>query len=67
MLADVLKITPERFIGSLHGIVTGTYCLDEDRGCFDDVFLADEIYPVWKGVSARYFLDVANYEASFRA
>lgn len=61
VLEDVLDITPEQFIGSLHGVVTGTYCLDEDRGCFDDVFAAEELYPVWKGLSARYFLDVANY------
>lgn len=60
----VLKITPERFISALHGVVTGTYCLDEDRGCFDDVFAAEELYPVWKGLSARYFLDVAAYAGS---
>lgn len=64
VLADVLKITPERFIGSLHGVVTGSYCLDENQGCFDDVFTPEQLYQVWKGQSARYFLDVANYEAS---
>lgn len=64
VLTDFLKVTPERFIGSLHGVVTGTYCLDEDRGCFDDVFTSEQLYQVWKGQSAHYFLDVANYEAS---
>ena len=64
VLTDFLKVTPERFIGSLHGVVTGTYCLDEDQGCFDDVFTAEQLYQVWKGQSARYFLDVANYGAS---
>lgn len=64
VIKDVLKVTPERFIGSLHGVVTGTYCLDEDQGCFDDVFTPEQLYQVWKGQSARYFLDVANYEAS---
>ena len=64
VLTDFLKTTPERFIGSLHGVVTGTYCLDEDQGCFDDVFTEEQLYQVWKGESARYFLHVANYEAS---
>ena len=60
----VLKISPETFITDLHAVVTGTYCLDEGRGCFDDVFSADELYKVWKGISARYFLRVATYEGS---
>ncbi len=64
VIGDVLKITPDRFISTLHGVVTGTYCLDEEQGCFDDVFSSEELTQVWKGVSARYFLDVANYEDS---
>jgi hypothetical protein len=64
VLTDFLKVTPERFIGSLHGVVTGTYCLDEDQGCFDDVFTPEQLYQVWKGQSAHYFLDVANYKTS---
>lgn len=64
VLADSLKITPEKFIETLHGVVTCTYCLDEDRGIFDDVFAPDELYPVWKGVSALTFLHVARFEGS---
>ena len=64
VLEKVLKATPQKFIGSLHGVVTGTYCLDEDQGCFDDVFTPEQLYQMWKVQSARYFLDVANYAAS---
>ena len=64
VLENVLKATPQKFIGSLHGVVTGTYCLDEDQGCFDDVFTPEQLYQMWKVQSARYFLDVANYAAS---
>lgn len=64
VLENNLEITPERFIEILHGVVTGTYCLDSDRGCFDDVFSADELYLIWKGLSAKYFLDCARYEGS---
>ena len=59
-----LKTTPEKFLSTLYSVVTDTYCLDRDKGCFDDVFTADQLYPLWKGMSARYFLHVANYENS---
>ena len=61
---DVLKIPTSRFIDFLHSVVTCTYCLDEDQGCFDDVFSQEELHQVWKALSAKYFLDVANYVGS---
>ena len=64
VLETILKVTPEKFIGVLHGVVAGTYCLDEDRGCFDDVFSKEESHLVWKGLSARYYVDNADYEGS---
>lgn len=60
----VLKTNPDKFVSTLYFVASGTYCLDQDKGCFDDVFTADELYPVWKGMSSRYFLHVANYENS---
>ena len=64
VLESVLKITPERFIGSLHGVVTGAQCLDEDQNYFDGWFTEEQLYQMWKGQSAHYFLDVANYVES---
>lgn len=64
VLRKYLKTSPERFIDNLHSIVTGTYCLDEDRGCFDDVFSQEELYLIWKAKSARYFMEIARYEGS---
>lgn len=64
VLETVLKITPERFIGSLHGVVTGAQCLDEDQNYFDGWFTEEQLYQMWKGQSAHYFLDVANYVES---
>jgi len=64
---DVLKdldVAPERFVKTLHGVVTCTYCLDEDRGCLDGVFSAEELYQIWKCISTGYFASVANYEGS---
>jgi len=55
---------PQKFIDAMMGIVTGTRCLDQDAGCFDDVFTAEELQQMWKGLSAGYFLDVARYEGS---
>ncbi|MBR5925006.1 MAG: hypothetical protein IKZ60_06030 [Bacteroidales bacterium] len=63
-IESVLKITPVKFIDFLHSIVTCTYCLDEGQGYFDDVFSAEELHQVWKALSAKYFLDVANYTGS---
>ena len=64
VLEKDLKVTPEKFIETLHGAVTCTYCLDDDHGCLDDVFSSDELYKIWKGLSASYFAAVANYEGS---
>ena len=64
VLEKDLKVTPEKFIETLHGAVTCTYCLDDDHGCLDDVFSSDELYKIWKGLSASYFASVANYEGS---
>ena len=63
-IENVLKTNPVKFIDFLHSVVTCTYCLDEDQGCFDDVFTAEESYQVWKALSAKYFLDVANFVGS---
>ena len=65
--ADVLntfKVSPRKFIDSMNSVVVGSYCLDEGRGAFDDVFSADELVQVWKGASARYFLHMARFEGS---
>jgi len=64
VLREVLGVTPLRFIEILHAVVTGTYCLDEDRGSFDDVFSDEELYQIWEGLSARYFLSVARFGES---
>ena len=64
VLETVLKITPDKFIGAIHGVVTGSQCLDEDRNYFDGLFTEEQLYQMWKGQSARYFLDVANYVES---
>ncbi len=64
VLEKDLKITPEKFISTLHGVVCGTRCLDEFQGCFDDVFTPEQLSKVWQGASARFFLEVASYEGS---
>lgn len=64
VVEELFKVTPERFIGTVHGVVTGTRCLDKNQGCFDDVFSAEELLQMWKGASAGYFRDIANYEGS---
>ena len=64
VLETVLKITPDKFIGAIHGVVTGSQCLDEDQNYFDGLFTEEQLYQMWKGQSARYFLDVANYVES---
>ena len=58
------KTTSERFISLLHAVVSSTWCLDKDRGCFDDVFSEDEKNAIWKGLSARFFLHSGHYEGS---
>ncbi len=64
VLEEALGTTPEKFIEALHAVVVCTYCLDFDNGCFDDLLSASEMEAIWKGISARYFLDTANYTGS---
>ena len=64
VLEKVFEISPDEFIDTFYGTVAGTYCLDQDRGCFDDVFNADECEAIWKGLSAGYYMAVANYSGS---
>ncbi len=64
VVGSVFKATPEKFIDTLYGVVAGTWCLDEDRGYFDNVFSAEEASLIWKGLSASYFLAVGNYAGS---
>lgn len=66
--ADVLEkelgTTPESFIGTLSSVVSGTRCLDSDRGCFDDVFTKEQADNIWKASSPRFFMDVARFDGS---
>ena len=64
VLEKGLEITPEKFIANLHGVVGGTRCLDEFQGCFDDVFTPEQLLGIWRGSSARFFLEVADFEGS---
>ncbi len=65
VLKGTLKTTPAKFFECMHAVVTGTAnCLDEDRDYFDDVFSAEDLFLIWKGLSAHYFLDCANYTES---
>lgn len=64
VLEKCLKTTPEKFMDRLHAVVTCTRCLDDDQGCFDDVFSEEELRLTWKGVSARYFMSMANFEGT---
>jgi exopolysaccharide biosynthesis protein len=64
VLETVFKTTPVKFIDSFYSVVSGTYCLDQEQGCFDDVLTAEEAAAIWKGLSADYYLAVANYIGS---
>lgn len=64
VLENYLKTTPEKFIASLCGVVGGTHCLDGFQDCFHDVFTPEQLLGIWKGSSARFFLEVADYEGS---
>ena len=64
VLENILRVTPEKFISVLHGVVTDTYCLDEDRGYFDGFLSYEELCLMWKGLSARYFVDNADFKGS---
>ncbi len=59
-----LNLSPIQFFNTLGAVIFGTWCLDEDRGCFDDVFSGDEAMSLWRGLSARFFLHVARFEGS---
>lgn len=61
---SALKVQPQKFIEALYAIVCGTYCLDQDQGCFDDVLSAGERESIWKALSADYFLTIARYNGS---
>lgn len=61
---DSLHSSPERLIRYLHAVVAGTRCLEDDRGCFDDVFTGEEAFLVWKAASARTFMLTANFDGS---
>ena len=63
-LTKDLGTAPERFTSTLYSIVTATYCLDEDRGCFDDVLSSEQVSSIWKTESARYCMGLARYEGS---
>ncbi len=56
--------SPKRFLEHMMEVVTGTRCLDQDQGCFDDVFTAQELEQLWKMNSATFFMEVARYEGS---
>lgn len=64
ILGEEFKVQPQKFIDALYAIVCGTYCLDQEQGCFDDVFTAEESKGIWKALSADYFLTMARYEGS---
>ena len=61
---NIIHANPELLIRYLHAVVAGTRCLEEDRGCFDDVFTDEEAFLVWKVESARTFMLTANYDGS---
>lgn len=61
---EILKITPLKFVNNVYDIVAGTQCLTEDRGCFDDLLSPEEMYLVWKTVSAGFFAGGGNFEGS---
>ena len=64
VLGGTLNVTPAGFIETLQSVVVCTRCLEEDRGCFDDVFSPEEMYLVWKAVSARYFMEMGRFATS---
>lgn len=56
--------TEEKFISTLFAVVSCARCLDENRDCFDDVFSDEEKFRIWKGLSARYFMETASFDGS---
>ena len=64
---DALKdsnTSAQRFLDLLYSVVVNTWCLDEDRGCFDDVLSSAEREAIWKGVSTGFTLYSGHFEAS---
>ena len=59
-----LEVRPEKVVDRLFSVASSTYCLDQDRGCFDDLFSAQESQLIWKAQSADYFTEVARYIGS---
>ena len=64
VVKDILHTEPEQLVRYLHAVVAGTRCLEEDQGCFDDVFTPEEAFLVWKVASARTFMLTANYDGA---
>ncbi|MBQ6016058.1 MAG: histidine-type phosphatase [Bacteroidales bacterium] len=64
VLEKTLGTKPEHFIKRLHAVVSGTWCLDHDRGLFDDVLTEEQKYACWRSVCAGNFILLANYEGS---
>lgn len=64
VLKDVLNTSPKKFFELFYGAVYSTRCLDADRDYFDGLFTQEEAFLIWKGLSAAYFSEVANYEVS---
>lgn len=66
--ADVVErefhLSPEEFIETLHGVCVGTRCLDDGREYFDDMFSKKELSRMNKGLSAKYFMEMANFEGA---
>ncbi|MBR4775524.1 MAG: phosphodiester glycosidase family protein [Bacteroidales bacterium] len=59
-----LNASSQRFLDLLHSVVVSTWCLDEDRGCFDDVLSPEESEALWKGMSTGFTLYSGHYEGS---
>ena len=64
VVEDILKTTAFNFILKLHSVIWSTHCLDEDRTAFDGFLTPEENLAIWKGVTARHFVMLANFEGS---
>lgn len=56
--------TAQQFVSLLGDVVSNTWCLDEDRGAFDDVLTTEERELLWKGATARGVIHSGNYAGS---
>lgn len=63
-ITDALHTSPDLFIRYLYEVAVSTRCVEEDQGCFDDLFTEEEAFLVWKAISARTFAETANFEVS---